>query len=38
VYAARGRPAGSRWVATARLTSLPLTGLARKILRRVNLI
>ncbi len=31
-------PAGGRWVPVARLTSLPLTGLARKILRRLQLI
>jgi A/G-specific adenine glycosylase len=31
-------PAGARWIPVAKLTSLPLTGLARKILRRLQLI
>ena len=36
--AARARPAAGSWVRLARLPRLPLTGLARKILRRSNLL
>ena len=36
--AARARPAAASWVRLSRLPRLPLTGLARKILRRSNLL
>ena len=36
--AARARPAAGRWVRLSRLPRLPLTGLARKILRRSSLL
>jgi A/G-specific adenine glycosylase len=36
--AARARPANARWVRLSRLPRLPLTGLARKILRRSHLL
>jgi A/G-specific adenine glycosylase len=38
VFDAAGKPGGGRWVALQRLPELPLTGLARKVLRRARLI
>jgi A/G-specific adenine glycosylase len=38
VFDAVGKPGGGRWVALQRLPELPLTGLARKVLRRARLI
>ncbi len=35
---AMGKPGGGRWVARERLSEWPLTGLARKVLRRARLI
>jgi A/G-specific adenine glycosylase len=38
VFDAAGKPGGGRWVALQRIPQLPLTGLARKVLRRARLI
>ena len=38
VFDAVGKLAGGRWVALQRILELPLTGLARKVLRRAGLI